>query len=351
MNLTSIPIISIALSIIICWALFALLCSYTLETFVQVKAERGRFMKTFLLQQLQDFPNGINWASLLYMHGSIDLLSRSANKPTSDIPPRLFAETLIECVANSHVVSMLRDNAIRENQYTPHYSNRLLNDFKIAATGLQQSDVVSFFRQALQSAELSVATSADKIPAEVEIYAKLVQNLEAWYSTFGDRMTLWYKKRTKKWLFYLGIFAAIAINVDSIELFVHFKSSPEARNAMISYYEKNKETLNAYADKLKTTADTVNTATDEREKDLIKRAKAVYALRDSLKLDSLVKSAELPIGWGTNRGFLTGEKDMSRYWIIRLLLKIAGLLLMGLAASMGAPFWFDVLKKLYSKPA
>jgi hypothetical protein len=61
MSFFNIPIINIALAIIISWALFAMLCSFAYEAFAQLKAERGRFMKNYILQQLQDFPNGINW--------------------------------------------------------------------------------------------------------------------------------------------------------------------------------------------------------------------------------------------------------------------------------------------------
>ena len=75
MNLLDIPILSTAIAIIISWALFALFCSYVLEAWVQIKAERGRFMKNYLYQQLMDNSNGINWAEKIYSHGTIDLLS------------------------------------------------------------------------------------------------------------------------------------------------------------------------------------------------------------------------------------------------------------------------------------
>src|SRR3954454_2130090 len=102
----SLSIISVAISLIISWALFAMLCSFIHEAIVQTKAERGRFMRKYLFKQFQDLPNGINWASLLYMHGTIDLLSREANKPTNEIQPDVFAKTLVEIVGNAHIVQM-----------------------------------------------------------------------------------------------------------------------------------------------------------------------------------------------------------------------------------------------------
>ena len=104
--LSSIPFLATAIAIVISWALFAILCSLAQEAAAQVIADRGRFMRTYLLKQLQDLPNGVNWAALLYLHGSIDMMSRADNKPTSYISPDLFAKTLIEVVGNSHLVQM-----------------------------------------------------------------------------------------------------------------------------------------------------------------------------------------------------------------------------------------------------
>src|SRR3954470_23905103 len=102
----SISVISVALAIIVSWAFFAMLCSFVHETIVQVKAERGRFMRKYLFKPLQDLPNGVNWASLLYLHGTIDLLSRDPAKPTNEIQPDVFSKTLIEVVGNAHIVQM-----------------------------------------------------------------------------------------------------------------------------------------------------------------------------------------------------------------------------------------------------
>src|SRR5689334_14495244 len=102
----SLPIIPTAIAIVISWALFALFCSFVHEAVAQAKAERGRFMRKYLFKQLQDLPNGVNWASMLYLHGTIDLLSREANKPTNEIQPDVFAKTLIEVVGNAHIVQM-----------------------------------------------------------------------------------------------------------------------------------------------------------------------------------------------------------------------------------------------------
>jgi hypothetical protein len=58
------------------------------------------------------------------------MLSRAPGKPSSDIEPHLFAETLIDVIANAHIVQM--QVALPD----PDYSNKILRDFKKATQTL-----------------------------------------------------------------------------------------------------------------------------------------------------------------------------------------------------------------------
>lgn len=70
------------------------------------------------------------------------------------------------------------------------------------------------------------------------------------------------------------------------------------------------------------------------------------------KLDSLQKATILPVGFDSsivklaigNRENKPPEINTFWFWFW----KIIGVLISGFAASLGAPFWFDVLKKAYS---
>ncbi|HRO42375.1 MAG TPA: hypothetical protein PL009_06045 [Flavipsychrobacter sp.] len=359
MDFNSIPVVAIAISIIICWSLFALFCSFVHEALTQIKAERGRFMKTYLFKQFYDQPNGVNWAAMLYMHGSIDLLTRAVNKPTSDIDSRLFAETLIEVVGKAHITQVNKNDFAEQLTY----KSQLLNDFKAATLSLQQSDVVNFFQQSLNSAEL--CRLSDGTPDEAAIYKCLVDQIERWYNKMMERLSLWYKKKTKLRLFMLGTVLAILVNVDSIALFKHFTAQPASRKAMMNYYEANAQRLTALAHRAESSDSAIN------------YRKQLEAL--AIEMDSVAKSAALPVGWEHNlfnaqtwRKARAESRDspllfsssgsgvkgiLMAVWsffcgIVWLLLfffcKLPGFVLSGFAASAGAPFWFDVLKKAYS---
>ena len=330
MNFFSIPLVATAISIIICWALFAILCSLLHEAVAQIKAERGRFMKKYLLQQLQDFPNGVNWASLIYQHGTIDLLSRAPNKPTNDITSSLFAETLVDVVGKVHLVQM--NLAPGQNRY----QQPSLYNFKAATELLKPSDVVSFFKQAMTSAELNAPDGNGTI-YESEVYKNLIQNIEKWYCEFQERLTLWYKKKTRQRLFLLGFLLGLLLNIDSIQLFNIFNKDTTARNQVMSFYQQHADDLNRVANRV-----TVNVPVDSTTQSLdsLLRQTKAYATQ----MDSLSKAAALPVG--VQYSVLRSQNRPS---VGLALLKILGALISGLAASFGAPFWFDLLRKAYSK--
>lgn len=312
MDILNMPLVQVMLSIIISWALFAIFISLIQESIAQIMAERGRFMKAYLLKQLQDDSNGINWANLVYLHGAVDLLTRETNKPTNDINPRLFAEVLIEVVGDAHVVQA----TLQKNKYI----NPTLANFKSAIQTLKQSDVTSFLRLSMSNAELQLNTTIPDAN-ESSVYNQLALQIENWYKEFVERVNLWYKKRMRKKLFIIGVILSIIINVDSIQLFNYFRVTPRSRTAVVNYY-------NNYI------------ANTDNSHPAIDAKTAITAET----LDSLVKVADLPVGFDFSI-FKTYRQKNSWFFVW----KIIGLLITGFAGCFGAPFWFDVLKKVYSK--
>lgn len=397
MDVFSLPIVEIAVSVIICWMLFSIFCSMIQETIVQVKGERGRFLKKYILKQLYDNPNGINWGSLMYTNSNIDLLSRAYNKPASQITPKIFSETLIETVAGSHIVQSFKT----VKPFPQPYQNELLNNFAFATEVLLPSDVMSFLKSALEKARIKAGADEEKL------YNVLVQEISDWYEQLCEMTSIWYKKATKLRLFLLGLVLSIAFNIDSIALFTYFKSNPEARAGMIEYYTQNEAYLE---DLVKRYGDSVAVDPTENRKEKLDSLKTELT-EFYKKHEALVKKYELPVGWDLTCGkdtitdtirrkepivlndtlrvkhiirtnFIIREKDsviagdtLKVNDTIRIIndtiiktrtpiknketvkpgpetpekrnffLMALGFIISALAASMGAPFWFNLLKK------
>lgn len=320
MNFSGIPILATALSILIAWALFSMLCSYLQEAIAQIYAERGKFLKKYLLKQLDDKLNRINWGEQLYKQGAVDLLIRSVDKPTNEIDATLFAKSIIDAFIKS--VPVTSGRASITGVLNPTATS--LDEFKAGLAVIKQSEVISLFKQAFNDAELKAIVNG--VVDQSKLYTELLKNLENWYSQFEQRVSLWYKKNTRQRLFILGLVLGIVVNVDSVQLFKFFNSNETARNAVITFYE----------------SDSYKRDSTLKEADAT-QAKA-QALAFSKQLDSVAKAAALPVG--IKEGvFYKGipEEDFA----MSLFEKIAGLLITGFAVSFGAPFWFDALRKVY----
>lgn len=354
MNFSSIPFFNTAVAVIITWALFAILCSLVHEAIAQVLAERGRFMKNYLFKQLKDQTNGFNWASLLYMNGSVSMLTRDPAKPTNDISPKRFAESIVDATGKIQAVKAIAPA-------TKFYTNPLLNNLKAALSILNPSDVTLLLIDCLASAEAKASSQAGVLN-ETEVYNNLIQNIENWYFDFTGRLTLWYKKRTRKRLFLLGLLVAVIINLDSIKVFSFYRDNPVAATTVMDYYQKNKTSLEAMAAKADTMKVIVISGKDSAlqmlpAKEYLKNLKLTEPADSFLKeLQALQAKTSLPVG--TDHSILlelkiekeTKEKEKKEwsygsFWFW----KILGLIITGFAASFGGPFWFDVLRKVYTK--
>jgi len=330
MSLFGIPVLEMALSIVISWALFALFCSIVHESVVQVMSERGRFLKKYLYKQLHDKPNNINWGYLLYQHPSIDLITRADNKPPSEITAQNFAQSFLETVAGSHATAAATNGlSTAERNKLLVFNSNVLNNLNVAVTNMAQSDVISMLRNNLNRATINQG----KVKDEKQIYDSLVADLSTWYSDLTKRISVWYQKKTRLRIFILALPLAALLNIDSIELFEFYRKNPAARTEIINYYTENKTELESLAAQVGDTA---------------WRKQALPTLKTfSHKLDSLTKANEMPIGLKYACSEYQGEQNKLKM----ILLKILGLLISALAASMGASYWFDLIKKIPTKNA
>lgn len=145
--------------------------------------------------------------------------------------------------------------------------------------------------------------------------AKLKANLESWYDGVMDRAAGWYKRRTQKLLFWLGLSLAIALNINPLVIGQHLSATPADREKMVQLADA---TLKS------------------DQKDELSR------------LQTAIGQVGLPIGWNelaVRRSFpAAGGSGLD--WAVAILIAMLGWLMTAVAATLGAPFWFDALNKL-----
>jgi hypothetical protein len=147
---------------------------------------------------------------------------------------------------------------------------------------------------------------------------RVQEAIETWFNSSMDRVSGWYKRRSQLILIVLGIAMAAVVNVDTMRLAVSFYKDPSQRQAAVAMAgsfikEPPPGAQPAPANPANAPATTA-TATPA----------------DVAALWTRLDSLSLPIGWP--------DPGLG-------LMRIFGWLLTGLAVSLGAPFWFDLLSK------
>ncbi len=132
----------------------------------------------------------------------------------------------------------------------------------------------------------------------------------------------------------------MVLNINSLTLFQYFANNPGARTALIAYYEKNKDQLEAIANKYDQSTGPHDTLT-------LKDIKTDVVVLKT-QIDSLVETNEIPIGWKHHPK--KASTHTNTWWqnILNGMLYLIGFVLTAFAASAGAPFWFELLKKAYT---
>jgi hypothetical protein len=150
--------------------------------------------------------------------------------------------------------------------------------------------------------------------------------LEGWFNNSMDRVAAWYKNRSQKSLIIIAMVVCTAINADSIQLVKDLYKNPVQRSSVIAQAER----LVNNAVPTSTTTSTTSFSKEEVEK----------------LVATLGKLHDTGFSWGWNMELLANLFSGGWESVIKCNLKLFGIMLTAVAASLGAPFWFDMLNKL-----
>jgi hypothetical protein len=153
------------------------------------------------------------------------------------------------------------------------------------------------------------------------------EGIEAWFDDKMDRVSGWYGRRTRWWLFIYGILIVLVLNADTALIARTLWGDATLRDAIV-----------AQAQATAGTGGTPEPCQDPGPACVARQLENVKAL-------------DLPLGWPDLRvGDWTGSdyQDEARvpHNEAEVILKILGLLVTAAALTLGAPFWFDLLNKI-----
>jgi hypothetical protein len=198
---------------------------------------------------------------------------------------------------------------------------------------------------------------------------KAVMGIEDWYNHVMDDLASKFKRQVQGVLLISGLVAAILLNADTIMIAGTLSTSPQLRaavsnstSALIADAKRRPESAPANAapggDYAGATVTTEPNGQSSRADDPVKKAMSEWqaALSRLVATEQMLKDTSLPLGWSNQPAdvralpWLTppGVDDSWAKCIVRCVTKLAGLFATAIAATFGAPFWFDVLNTFVS---
>ncbi|MDB5086915.1 MAG: hypothetical protein JWR09_909 [Mucilaginibacter sp.] len=301
-------ILEIAIGIIFVFILVSTICTAIREGIEAKLKTRAAYLEQGIRQLLHD-TDGTGLAKALYEHPLIyglfnggytagkqnkspDLLAKGCNLP-SYIPSKTFAAALMDIAAQG-----VTTNAADATTGAPVIT---LDAVRKNVTDMQNPEIRRVLLYAIDTAQGDLN--------------KAQANIEDWYNSGMDRVSGWYKRSTQWVILWIALGVTIALNVNTIKL--------------VKYLAKN----------------------DTQRKMLVASAEA--AAKDTSKqigyqaAQTQLDAQKLPVGWDND--CLTSAKmdpgAPNSFWNT-FMGPLLGWLITAFAATLGAPFWFDMLNKV-----
>jgi hypothetical protein len=310
-------ILEVAIGVIFVFLLVSLLCSAMREGIESWTKTRAAYLEYGVRGLLHD-EKGSGLAHDFFNHPLIfglyaegyqpgrsdrrpGLLARGKNLP-SYIPARSFAVALMDMAARG-----AKTDVVSSDPRAPMLSLATV-----------RSNVLNLDNVAVQRVLLTAIDSAQGD------FDRAQANIEAWYDSGMDRVAGWYKRSTQWIIFWIALAIVIGGNIDTIAIATHLYRNDAVRAAIV---ERARVAV-----------------TDPNDLE-----------RGYTQSQAELSSLQLPIGWGAMSSAdgakspdgrnIPSSSDLPSV-LERFFVPLLGWLLTALAATLGAPFWFDVLKKV-----
>lgn len=241
-----------------------------------------------------------------------------------------------------------------------------------------------------------IAEVVEKLGASVNL-AQRKANLESYYDGVMDRIAGQYKRRTHKLLFWLGLGVAIVFNINPFVIGQYLAENPTARDQLVQLAQRVQaedeaasqaaevpapestdavasEATNAAAAEAPgadatgaATAETTPPTEETRDKGATTKqvndktpppeplcSRDAKGWEAAARCQQAIAEIGIPLGWSHVTILRTFPHSIAEkaFWpslgwfFFELLLALIGFAITGLAATLGAPFWFDVLNKI-----
>jgi hypothetical protein len=299
-------ILEVAIGVMFVFLLVSLICTAIREGMESFLKTRAAFLEHGIREMLHDRA-AVGIARMFYTHPLINGLyadNYTPRRASSRPAPLARGGSLPTYIPTRNFALALMDIAARGPASAPGSSDGTAPILSLANV---RANVVNIENAPVQRILL---TAIDTAQGDMD---KAVANIGAWFDSGMDRVSGAYKRATQKVLFFIGLFVAIALNINPLTVADYLYHDDPARAAVVARAEA--------------------AAKDPSYADGSKKYTAARAELDSLRL---------PIGWGGSR--IWSAPHVVKPWD-DFFSPLIGWIITAMAATLGAPFWFDILNK------
>ncbi|MCB0723536.1 MAG: hypothetical protein KDC73_02450 [Ignavibacteriae bacterium] len=344
MNLINSEVIDIILVLSFTYFILSFVSSSILELMYSIFNSRGKLLKEFISKLLNGKAEDTA-VERFYNHPLIKSLKDSFFKiKINFIPSKYFAKVLLD-ISNINRANISESaKSLAENEILSADAKNLIEYYVKEGNDFLSAD--------------DFKNLENLFPNElIDKYAIAQNGLEKYYENAMKGLEESFKKGSTKWILIIASSMILFFNVDTIKitetLYSNKKELTEVTNKVVKYLDNNKignydSVSNVDSVSTLVKKDSTSITQDTVKKDSINKdttKNGVDDLGNSIKqLDSLhtiitdLGSLGIPLGWD--------EKWKEQDFFSFLIRKIAGLLLTIFAVTMGAPFWYDIMKRL-----
>jgi hypothetical protein len=318
--------LEVAIGVIFVYLSLSLVCTAANELIASLTTWRARNLADGI-RNLLNYKSNDELLKGLYNHSLIQSLYRDEKKLPSYIPSRTFALALMDIIVPSGSSDRDSLDGIRQAVRKAVEGNVI---------DKQVRDTLLVF---IDEADRSFKEAVTDLQKAETAMSRVQENVERWFNDSMERVAGWYKRKTQALTFALALTFTVALNVDSIMITKRLSADTTLRSAVVATAEKSAQQPVAV---VVTPPSSLGAMPAGQE---IAEDRTSAAFQALLKNQTALQSLGLPLGWGDRKNWPEGT-GWPVFW--DWVAKAFGLLLTAGAASLGAPFWFDMLNKIVS---
>ena len=308
-------VIQVAIGMFFVWIVLAIVTSQIQEWIASILKWRAHMLEDSIQTMLED----PKLKQRLYNHPLIQgLHTNHGTRKPAGIPPDKFALVLLDEVLDCGPKLQDAKAGVVGAKTAFEQLKRNVESLKIADndTGLQN------FAKSLDTLLIGIEDKADDATHAITEARKRV---EGWFDNSMERLGGAYRRRVQITGLIVGILVSAILNADSNAIVTALWKDPILRQAVV-----------AQANQLRAPAPaaTATPAPGAEEPQQPPEIQQIINTANQLNITSL------PIGWSKKT-----LPDDPWGWLG----KVVGIILSGMAAAQGAPYWFDLMRKLVSR--